>query len=234
MKNLFIASILLLAACSKGGDPEYVFHKDNLAEFNAMCREIGWLEEFRSDADLCAQRQAGSEGGVTFTGSSTITLWTALTDDFPDYPVRNMGIGGSRLEHIMVFSEALIFQNAPDITVLYIGDNDPYAYDFERFKQMMDVFVANYFHRLPESKLVLLSLKPSPARANYRPFYLAVNELYHEYSLSHKQVVYVDIWTGIDQGDTAGYFLPDALHLNPKGYQYVIGLLTPVLDALAG
>lgn len=229
---IIITTICLGVACSEKDEFEGIPDSPNLFEFDKICWEIGDIREFRTDTETLAQRYAGVQGGVTFTGSSTITGWGTLAADFPDFSVRNMGIGGSRLDHIMAFSEDLIFENAPDITVLYIGDNDAFRYNFRTFERMMNSFVANYMHRLPGSALVLLSVKPSPIRRGNRSFYLAVNDLYKSYSIAYEQVCYVDIWSGMDEGDTPSFFLSDALHLNRKGYEYVILQLDPVLRSL--
>lgn len=233
MNRFLVVLICLLAGCSKGEGFDHEYNKANLPEFNAICREFGQMDEFRADAELCAQKYAGAEGGITFTGSSTISWWPAIEADFPDLDVRNMGIGGLRQDHIMAYSEMLIFERTPDVTVLYVGDNDPYAYDFATFKRRMDAFLANYLHRLPESTLILLSIKPSPARTEHHPFYLSVNDLYKSYATVFDRVHYVDIWSAMKEGDTPGFFIGDGVHLNEKGYDYVVSQLTPVLEAVA-
>ncbi|MEI6397874.1 MAG: hypothetical protein WCO71_03795, partial [Pseudomonadota bacterium] len=38
------------------------------------------------------------KGGIEFIGSSTITKWTTLAQDFPGLPVFNCGFGGSQIK----------------------------------------------------------------------------------------------------------------------------------------
>jgi hypothetical protein len=40
---------------------------------------------------------ASAPGGIVFTGSSSIRLWTTLAGDFPAHRVLNRGFGGSEL-----------------------------------------------------------------------------------------------------------------------------------------
>ena len=43
------------------------------------------------------------KGGIEFIGSSTITKWTTLAQDFPGLPVFNCGFGGSQIKDTTFF-----------------------------------------------------------------------------------------------------------------------------------
>ncbi len=65
-----------------------------------------------------------AEGAVLFIGSSSITLWTSLREDFPKARVINRGFGGSHVEDSIDFADRIIFRCRPRLIVLYAGDND--------------------------------------------------------------------------------------------------------------
>lgn len=229
---------MLLGCCEKGiisADPvdgAYVCDQTAGEAFERLVAEIGPVEAYHADALARAAACEGEMGGISFVGSSTFTLWGSLEDDFPQFSVRNMGIGGSTINHIVAHNESLVFANRPDVVVLYIGDNDASQMAFDDFCRKLDIFAANLRYRLPEVKLVLLSIKPHLAGVSRWDFYRAVNSAYAKRAAMNERVYFVDIWTPMFEGDTAGYFLSDMLHLNRSGYAVVIERLTPVLQKL--
>jgi hypothetical protein len=46
------------------------------------------------------------KGGIIFTGSSSIRMWTSLKEDFPGLPVLNRGFGGSMIPEVTPSSTA--------------------------------------------------------------------------------------------------------------------------------
>lgn len=196
-----------------------------------MQQEIGKVSDYQTEVESFYKNNK-SLGGITFTGSSTITGWNSLAQDFPSFTVRNHGIGGSTLRDIIAHSKKLIFFNKPEILVLYIGDNDAYAYSFDTYKRYMDLFVKNFQHRMPASFLVFISIKPSPSRSGQFPYYRQVNAYLKSLADSSSNFRFVDIWTTIENGGLKNYFLEDQLHLNRKGYEVLIEKLTPVLQSI--
>jgi hypothetical protein len=65
-----------------------------------------------------------AKGGVLFIGSSSITLWKSLADDFPGARAMNRGFGGSHIEDSVDFAHRIVFPGQPRLIVLYAGDND--------------------------------------------------------------------------------------------------------------
>src|SRR5262245_54124783 len=68
--------------------------------------------------------KAPEKGSVVFVGSSSIRLWTSLTQDFSEYKVINRGFGGSQIEDSTFFADRIIFPYEPKMVVLYAGGND--------------------------------------------------------------------------------------------------------------
>lgn len=83
---------------------------------------------------------------------------------------------------------------------------------------------------LPDARLILFSLKPSPSRAVYFPEYQNINRMYETWAQRDEEhIFYVPIWDRILAGGTS-YFKADNVHLNPRGYRILHDALYPVLE----
>ena len=51
------------------------------------------------------RKQMPSPGAVLFMGSSSIRMWTTLSQDFPEIPVINRGFGGSLIQDSTRYAE---------------------------------------------------------------------------------------------------------------------------------
>ena len=227
MLSMFLG--VLLVACTT--EKQVILTTDisdlNLPEYNALIKEIGYQSDNRARADNIMKEYAGEQGGITFLGSSTIAYWPDLPAYFPEYNVRNAGIGAISLLHVIAYGEKLIFSHSPGIIVLYIGDNDAFRYDVGTFKHYFDCFKANLFHRLPNAALIVLSVKYSPVRLDKKEYYEKINKYY----AGQKDVIYVDFTSDMLPANNS-YFREDGLHLNETGYQLIKSELIPIFDYL--
>lgn len=228
--SLFLFFILL-SGCSK--DSEYKINgisKLNLDSYNQLLKELGADAQYYNNVQNFVNTD-NRKGGVIFTGSSTIAIWNSVESDFTPLFVRNRGIGGSNLAQILIHGEQLIFFNEPETVVLYIGDNDAYYYDTTTFCRYMQLFLDNFKHRLPDIKLVLMSVKPSPSRSSNFNYYKTINKFIEE-KADNKQIFFIDIWSAMYENNAEQYFQSDMLHLNRKGYELIIGKLKPLLQTI--
>jgi lysophospholipase L1-like esterase len=169
---------------------------------------------------------------ILFVGSSSIRLWQTA-DAFPGLPVVNRGFGGSTIADVNFYSERIVAKYKPRMIVFYAGDNDiaggksPDAV-FDDFKQFAD-FVHG---RLKSSRLIYLSIKPSPLRWKFWPKAKEVNGRVKQLADESEQLEYVDLATPLlaDDGEpNPNYYRPDRLHLNADGYKVWNKVLAPVL-----
>lgn len=176
-----------------------------------------------------------ARGGIVFTGSSSIRLWSGLAEDFPGRPVLNRGFGGSTLADATRHVDELVTRYAPRTVVLYAGDNDLAAgatpaqvhADFQAFVRAVHA-------RLPHTRILFVSIKPSPARAALLPAMRRANALIRAEAERSKNVGYVDVATPMldAQGrPRAELFLDDRLHMNREGYALWRSALSAPLDA---
>ena len=187
------------------------------------------IQKFEA-ADRASPAQAGE---VVFVGSSSIRLWQTLAADFPGVAVVNRGFGGSELSDAVEFANRIVVPHKPRVVVLYAGDNDldsgkTPAQVFRDFQ----TFVALIHQRLPETRIVFVSIKPSLARVKILDKAREANRLIRDYIRGDDKLAYVDVSTPML--DAAGQprselFLEDGLHMNARGYAIWRDLIRPVI-----
>lgn len=175
------------------------------------------------------KKQTPPEKAVLFVGSSSIRLWTNLHESFPKLKFINRGFGGSHLADVNYYFERLVTPYNPRIIVLFAGENDTWddvapvkvASDYRNFSQMVR-------QKFPKTKIIYISLKPSPSRKTKFDKFLQTNELIKSEISKDKRAVFVDVFSAML--DAKGQpqpelFVADMLHMNEKGYAIWRGLL---------
>ena len=171
-------------------------------------------------------------GGVVFVGSSSIRLWD-LPKSFPGIATINRGFGGSEAADSAKFVEQLVIKYHPRLVVFYAGDND-LAHGKSPQTVCDDVarFVTKVRKALPETTILLLSVKPSNARENLRDKQQQTNELVQKLATGDAHVKFIDVGKVLLNAEgkpRPELFLEDQLHLNAEGYRLWTELLKPYL-----
>lgn len=177
--------------------------------------------------------QPPAPGGIVFTGSSSIRLWSSLAGDFPGRNVLNRGFGGSTIADATRHVEQLVTPYSPHTVVLYAGDNDLAAGATPaQVRADFGAFVRAVRARLPAVRILFVSIKPSPSRAALLPAVRQTNALIRADIERGKNIGYVDVFTPMldAQGQPrAELFLDDRLHMNRAGYALWVSILAPAL-----
>jgi lysophospholipase L1-like esterase len=192
-------------------------------------------EVFQAEVDkLVASDTTNSTepGGVVFVGSSSIRMWD-LKKSFPDQQYLNRGFGGSQICQSTHFFDELIAKHKPRIVVFYAGDNDiaggkspgQVQSDFLDFAEL-------FLSKLPEAKLVYISIKPSIARWKLADKMREANKLIAADCEKNDNFTFVDVWPAMlkDGEPRKDIFLGDGLHMNDTGYAEWVKLVAPLLD----
>jgi lysophospholipase L1-like esterase len=181
-----------------------------------------WEKEIRAFAEL-DKKDFPKTGGVLFVGSSSIRGWRTLAQDFPEFRSINRGFGGSHLEDVNHYIKQIVFPYKPKLIVLYAGENDLVSGKsvervFSDFRQFIFLMRKN----LPKTRLIVVSVKPSPSRWNYVAQFTELNRLMKAETERDKHLFFADVWTPMldENGDPKKeIFLGDRLHMNPEGYK---------------
>ena len=176
-------------------------------------------------------------GGILFVGSSTIRIWD-LDRDFPGAHALNRGFGGSHFSDAVFHFERVILPYRPSTVVIYDGDNDiAHGKSPERVFADFETLMRQIRFYLPETRVILLSVKPSVARWALWDKMGQVNALTGEYLRKQQNMHFVDIGPsllGADGTPRPDFLQKDGLHLNPQGYAVCAGLVRPLLPGAGG
>lgn len=196
------------------------------AALTAQCQQpplkfLRWENEIRGIEKRLAD-QPPAKGGVVFAGSSSIRLWD-VAKSFPDLKAANVGFGGSQIPDCTFFVPRLVTPLEPKTVVFYAGDNDINAGRTpEQVRDDFAAFVAAVHAKLPECRILFLSVKPSGSRWKLLDKQQAANELVKELCTKNMRLRFVDLGTpllGSDGTPDPDLFVKDQLHLSPKGYE---------------
>jgi lysophospholipase L1-like esterase len=174
------------------------------------------------------------QNAVLFIGASAIRKWTSLAADFPGVPVINRGFGGSQIADSTAFAGRIIFPYHPRVIVLYGGDNDLAAGESpQQVVAEYTDFVRTVRAKLPETRIVFISIKPSPIR--WKRLKDKVTETNRRIAaMKGNGLFFVDIFSRMldaDGNPRKDLFLRDGLHPNENGYRIWASLIRPDLDS---
>jgi lysophospholipase L1-like esterase len=181
------------------------------------------MENFR----IADEKLTDSIGTIVFTGSSSIRMWETLATDFDTLPyqILNRGFGGSILPQVNYFFDDLITPHQPEIVVLYCGENDvTNGYLASDVLESFRTFLRLVLYKSPKSKVLYVSMKPSPARWEVWPEFEKGNQMIEGLirRLNNPNIQYFDIaptmLDSVNQYPIEEIFTSDSLHLNAAGY----------------
>jgi len=164
------------------------------------------------------------EGAIVLTGSSSIARWNDQAEAaLAPLTVIPRGFGGSVMHDVLHYLDRVALAYKPRAILIYEGDNDTGARppipnnailgDLRRI-------IARIHDELPETRIYVLSVKPSILRRNAWPVAMEVNAGYRTIAANDPLVYYVDVATPFLQNDGSvmtDIFVGDNLHLNDLG-----------------
>jgi len=183
------------------------------------------------------QQQATSpqpENGVLFVGSSSVRFWNTIHDDLAPLTIVHRGFGGSNMHDALYYIDRAVIRYRPRAVVLYEGDNDISANGMSPALVMenFNLFVEKLRVALPQTRLYVLSIKPSIARWDDWALVQKTNGMLAARCAELQECVYIDVATpmlGKDGKPIANIFVEDDLHMNAEGYKIWTGVVKPIL-----
>jgi lysophospholipase L1-like esterase len=172
-------------------------------------------------------------GTIVFVGSSSIARWETLDKDFAGIPVLNRGIGGYTLHENVQSFDRIVLPYKPPVIVLYSGENDlTEGRTPNDVFQDFQAFVSLVHAKLPATRLVYVSIKPSIARWALTDSIRVANRRIRAYVAEDKTLQYVDVFTPMLDGSgnlRPALYVADGLHMTPLGYSLWRRLIEPTL-----
>ena len=189
---------------------------------NDYQRAALWEKEIQAFAEL-DKKDFPKKDAVLFVGSSSIRGWRSLAEDFPNFHVINRGFGGSHLEDINFYAPQIVLPYKPKLIVLYAGENDLVAgKSVERVFSDFKEFVSLLRENSPKVRLIVISVKPTPARWEFASKFQELNRLIKTETAKDKRLLFVDVWSPMLDADgkpKKDIFLGDKLHMNSLGFK---------------
>jgi lysophospholipase L1-like esterase len=171
--------------------------------------------------------------GVLFLGSSSIRLW-ATREFFPEFSSINRGVSGSLLADAKLHMDRTVFPYEPKIIVFYAGENDiSSGARPQRVLTEFQDFVEGVHAQLADTRILFLSIKPSPIRRAIWPKMREANVLVELFCTSDERLRYVDVASPMldrDGNPREDLFLEDGLHLNVAGYRLWSHVISPLVE----
>lgn len=173
------------------------------------------------------------KGGIVFAGSSSIRMLD-IPKVFPDLEALNRGFGGAHISDMNHYLERVLLRYEPSLVVFFCGTNDVWdkkppeqvEADFNELRKRL-------FERSPEAELIILAIRPSPARQSILKIERAMNERFRQIAEADERITYLsgsaDRFIRTDGSFDRSLFAADGLHMSAKGYAIWKEILTPHL-----
>ena len=174
------------------------------------------------------------EGAVLVVGSSSIRKWHGeIAKDLEPLTIVGRGFGGSNTNDLLHYADRIVFKYKPRAIVIYEGDNDVaqgVGHDtiIATYTLLLDAIKKN----LPDCRVYVLVVKPSPRRWDMWPTMRRVNASLSALASDRSAVTYIDIASpmlGKDGKPKAELYVKDRLHMSRAGYDVWRDAIRPML-----
>lgn len=162
------------------------------------------------------------EGAIVLTGSSSIARWNdQAAAALAPLTVIPRGFGGSVMGDVLFHLDRVALRYKPRAILIYEGDNDTAGgLPEEKIVNQFEQIVTKVHEALPETRIYVLSVKPSILRQKVWPNAQMVSASLKTIADHDPLVYFVDVATPFLQGDGSvmtDIFVADNLHLNDMG-----------------
>lgn len=206
-----------------------------LAMFGLRLAQAATLEDEVLAYEAKDRTSPPPTGSVVVTGSSSIRLWTTMTTDLAPLGVIPRGFGGSTADDLDYYLERLVLVYQPRAVVVYEGDNDIAAGRTpQQIADRMTTILSRISARLPNARVYVISIKPSPARWANWSLAVDTNARLAALCATDARYTYINVvpaLLGSNGLPRPELYQSDQLHLNATGYAAWTGVVKPVLHA---
>ncbi len=180
------------------------------------------------------QKNPPAPNGIVVVGSSSIGMWHShIKQDLAPLTIIPRGFGGSNMNDLLHYAERVIVPYQPRAVVIYEGDNDiAQRVAPQRVADTFAKLVNTIHQQLPDCRIYVLSVKPSPKRTSHWPNMQRVNQLLEAQSREDPNITYVDVATAMfdELGKpNSALYRKDRVHMSREGYLIWTQVLKPIL-----
>lgn len=194
-------------------------------------------DDFTEEVAMIAQRFDSiwdeQKETIVFTGSSSVRLWEGLEDHFPNHQILNTGFGGSQTSDLLKHLQPLVLSYKPKMVFIYEGDNDiNFNKSPNRVIRITRKIIDTIWQHYPDTRIVLISAKPSIVRWDLKKRYIKLNRKLKEFADQSPQIAFANVWDIMLKNEVIdeSLFVEDGLHMNQKGYDLWYEVIKPFLN----
>lgn len=162
------------------------------------------------------------ENAIVLTGSSSIARWNEQSiKALAPLTVIPRGFGGSVMGDVLHYLDRVALRYKPRAILIYEGDNDTaFGIPGDTIIDQLQQIITRVHRELPDTRIYVLSVKPSVLRDEVWPLAKRVSDQYKAIADKDPLVYYVDVATPFLKADgkvMTDIFVEDNLHLNDLG-----------------
>lgn len=195
-----------------------------------------WPDPNRFEKEIAAFETTAPAplGAIVAYGSSSMRGWhKTIAEDLAPLTIVPRGFGGSNMNDALYFADRVVIPLKPRAVLLYEGDNDiAGGHGVDDILPKYQQFVAKMHSALPEARIYILSVKPSPSRWNKWSVAQDLNRRLQQLAQVDPLVTYIDVATPMLDGNGSTrdeIYLGDKLHMKRQGYEIWRDAVRPVL-----
>ena len=144
-----------------------------------------------------------------------------MEEDLAPLTVIPRGFGGSTMADVLHYVDRLVLPYRPRAVVIYEGDNDTFSgVSPESIADQLTEIISKIHAALPNTRVYVLSVKPSLARVNVWDKAQETTDFYKRIVAGDDRLHFIDVATPLLKVDGTvmdDVFVDDGLHLNDKG-----------------
>jgi lysophospholipase L1-like esterase len=179
------------------------------------------------------QKNPAPKGAILFVGDSLFALWKSIETDLPEYTVINRGFGGSQMSDLLYYTDRIVIPYKPRLIIVNEGGNDIHRGRMpEQMLADVRAFVEKVRAVLPDTRIAISSLTPSPARWSEAEIAKHANRIIRDYVATQRNVVFIDLfdaYLGADGKPREELFVEDGLHYSAAAYRVRIRAMRGLL-----
>jgi len=200
--------------------------------------ETKWIKRYQKEIDHYTDENRKMKDlscDALFLGSSSINLWHNLFNDLAPLKIIKRSYGGASIRDVIYNYNTVARGYNPKMIVLYVENDLGKSKEAITPGEIYDLFrlFSQMIHRdYPQTKLFIISLKPSFTKYDQLEDQLIVNRLLSDYAKQTKYVEYIDITKSMYDNNgklKEDIFIEDRLHMNQIGYDGWTEVIKPVL-----
>lgn len=193
-------------------------------------------EEEIKEFDRENQYKGARTGSIVLLGGAKLRGWSTVEPDFKGMPVINRAFGEATFREILHYYRRLLDPFQAEVIVMNAGENDIVlgASAEEALKSFND-FVQQLIISNRASRIVYISMIPSPKRMKYWPDFHRANELIKAVAAANPRIEFLDVtqeYLGSDGQPIEQLFQSDGVNLNTAGYARLSNAVVPVTERM--